>query len=476
MKNFKAKIYRINKGKGQVESYIATIRQAAFKSLKLLSSTEILIKDKENNIFPTKIVKQGKSYSFTIPRQIGKKYKIKTQYEFKIYKQGIDSSHEVRDRYINILNIIPTKTIRGFSIYKFDLDEQVLFWIYTKGCKPFSLPKFIPLNSEEFSLLELCGAFLCEGLKARRGNKHRERLSFSNAEISEIDWFIKCAEALLGVDRKIWKAQILFPNKDARTVQTLKSYWSQAGLDTQKISVVKNRKIGAKQGVCILNIQSAVLAEVFDYIFQHCKSLATSSPQYALQFFRGLSRGDISVIIRRESLIGINFSTESSENISIFIDVCKQFGVTTSKSYFTARKKGYWQINITGYGNMLKLARLNAITHRRRRVSFLKGLLKNKRSNIYKYLKAVDTGANTSSKAVEPLSLSIITTRALLAKYRREGYLKIKSIEPLHKAICNTLTKEGEDLLSFYSTIEKEIRISNYDTATDNYRAWTLDS
>jgi hypothetical protein len=451
---FIARLYNINKGKNAQSSYFATIKKAEAEKYNLKNSNAFILKIDQNQ-FPTKVrkLRTGSGsfqLGFTVPSNIGKNLTTKCNHRFIIVKENLKQlcSDKVTDG-INLFNIIPSKTIRNFPIITFEDKYNLLIWIYSKGNKLTSLPKEIKFNVEKYNLFELVGAFFCEGFKSRKPKRHRDRFSFSNADKAQIKWFLEAAEHLLKIRKEEWFAQVLYPNDDFSSVNHIKNYWSSVGLKRSKINVVKNEKTNAESGVCILNIYNSSLAESFYYIAAECQKLSLKSKTNAIQFFRGLSRGDLGVGNMKNHTI--TFSTESEENALFFVKLCKVISISTNKPLNDKRGvKGYWIISINHYNNFRKLVKYNCVTHHRRKKNLYKGIINSKKSNYFNYLIAVNNGYNTSRKLRNNLGIAESTSLAVLLKYFSLGYLSRKN----NGCYVYKLTKKGKDELKFYNKLK----------------------
>ncbi len=440
------KVHRIPKGTMSCDSYFAILE----KSNKDVTSSEAILVKYGKEIFPTVIRNYGSSRNlsgFTVPKRIGRGLENK-EIKFNLFRKNASTIKSGKRGYINLGKILPDKTIRNFPLYKFDLNRsQLLFWIYARGNKPIILPKYIsPENIP--SLLEIFGAFVCEGLKARKKNNHIDRLSFSNAEIEQIKWFIETIESVLKINKNEWKLQILFQG-DFNKFNVIKNYWSGIGVPKQNITIVKNSKISAKYGVCIANIYNSTLAEVFSSIMEYCNTISLNSQDYAIRVFRGFSRGDLGVSSRT-----VSFDSEKKEDVSLFKNICEKLDIETSSLRFNPCKKGWWTCYITGRKNFEKILRFDGIKHYNRRKKLIKILLRNKSFSSYKYLEAVANHANTTQKSSHLLKRSIITTRFFLSKLKKEGYLK-SSIQ--RNQNIYHLTAKGLHTFKFYNNLENEL-------------------
>jgi len=123
----------------------------------------------------------------------------------------------------------------------------------------------------------------------------------------------------LGINKKQWKAQILFfPTEAPLLSSKLKKFWSKAGLKTANIYAYENRTVKSENGVCILYINSTTLAEVFYKIYEYCRKLALKNAECAADFFRGVSRGDLGIHGARGRISSITFSTEQREDVQYY--------------------------------------------------------------------------------------------------------------------------------------------------------------
>jgi len=444
----KGRIYEQSKGRHSQSSYIVVAKKSSIEQFKLNDIQPAIIKIKDNT-FPA-VLKTKKDVRFTVPIHLANNIKTPQDICFGIVATPKEKNRVKKEGYVNLLDIIPRKTIRGHPLHKFELkNNKLLFWIYCAGNKPFELPYLLPIRKNNYSLMELFGAYFCEGFKSRKKGKHIDRFSFSNANKAQILWFVNAAESILSINKDLWKIQILFPKKDEKTIKELKSYWSDSGIPRKNIHVIKNTKISASYGVCILNIYNSTLAEVFYYIMDYCKKLALNSKKFAIETFRGLSRGDIGV-----SHNSISFSTESENNVLFFKKLCKNIGIKIGKTYYRAGKKGYWMVFITGRKNFIKLLKLNCITHEDRKNKLIKTVLENRKVYLYKYLDSVNSGFNTSRDAAKFLGLSQITTTMFLARLEKENYLKAKIDKNHYRQKVYSFTSRGKEELAFYESIK----------------------
>tara|TARA_Y100000310_G_scaffold111103_2_gene109507 strand:- start:2124 stop:3545 length:1422 start_codon:yes stop_codon:yes gene_type:complete len=454
--SFIAKVYRINKGPNAQNSYFATLKKKVYEELKIKEKDAILL-EIQNKSFPTVVRKLKTSKNrfmlgFTVPYKISNKLPLKTDINFKFLKKTIENKNipELPDN-INLLKIIPTRTIRNSPIYIFDLNDKILIWIYSGGNKPYILPKYIPINYDMYNLFEVGGFFFCEGFKARKIKKHRDRFSLSNSDKEQIDWFLNAVEKLLNIPKSKWKTQILFPT--LKENKNLIDFWSNLGLREDSIKVHRNETAKSQHGVCILNIFNSTLAETTYHLMQYITKQSLTSKKNALNFFRGLSRGDMGVSKTRTF---IDFSTESKENAFFFKKLCKILEIPIQTIYNDERGiKGYWKAHIAiSHDTLLKLIKLNAITHSQRKHSLYKMTMNHKKLILYLYLNSINCGSNTSKSSAKFLNLSQITTRLYLQKLSQQGYFTRLYKD---KHYIYSLTDKGTQTLKFYNEIEKQV-------------------
>ncbi len=456
MARFIAKVYRINKGAYSQNSYFATIKKEEVEILNIAEKDAILAGIQEK-IFPAVVRKLNTSKNrfmlgFTIPNKIANGLPLKTNINLKfIMKAAKNKDLAQAFGKINLLRVIPQETIRALPVYIFDIGDNIIVWICSKGNKLFFLPKNIPINNGKYSLFEFGGAFFCEGFKARKINRHIDRLSFSNADREQIEWFLNAAKELLNIQKSEWKAQILFPNLEEN--KNLIKFWSKLGLHESHIEIYRNKSVKSLHGVCILNIYNSTLAEVVYHLMQHLIKKSLQSKENALNFFRGLSRGDLGVSPKGNS---IEFSTENKENVLFFRELCKILEIPIQGIYNDKRGvKGYWKANMAvSHETFVKLIKLDAIHHSQRKYSLYNITMNHKKLVLYLYLKAISCGSNTSKSSARILNLSEITTRFYLKEFTEFGYL-IRSSEGRH--YIYSLADKGMQALKFYNQIENQI-------------------
>jgi hypothetical protein len=450
--NLTARLYKVNKGKNVQHAHFATMRRDEVNKFKIKEGDALIFEINEYS-FPTMIRKlktrrRDFMLGFTVPHKIGEKLKPKKDYNFTFIKRGEPQRiYSEEKNSVNLPSLIPHKSIRGNNIFLFDDGNQFLVWIYSKGNKIARLPKKIPLTESKYDLLELAGVFFCEGFKSRKPTKHRDRFSFSNAEKSEIVWFLSAVESLLHIRKSEWNAQILYPVKGSSTIQR---YWSSIGISEQKISVIYNPKTNMKSGVCILNIYNSSLAESLYYIFKKCRELALQSKKYAMSFFRGLSRGDMGI---GENFKGtITFTTESKENALFVMKLCSVMGVKTTGPFIDKRGqgKGCWNIYIHRYENFEMLIKNNCIVHKKRKKNMYHYFINARGSTSFQYLHAISKGHNTYRKLLDHMDIGDSTAGTALLRYLQEGYLTRTRGQSCYEY---QLSEKGKEVLNFYQRL-----------------------
>lgn len=450
----------MNKGKFSQKAYFATIKQKEAGKARLQEGDAVLL-DYNHILFPT-VIRKLKStpkrfmLGFNVPFQIGTQFSSKNNYFLKFVGKSIEriTFSENKDT-INLTNLLPLKTIREFPIFLFNYGIYTLIWIYSKGNKIAKLPTEILLTSGGFDLLELAGAFFCEGLKARKFNRHRDRLSFSNADPAQIKWFIEASEMLLKIPKGKWSSQILYPSDNEQSKDKVLACWSAIGISKEKMTLVKNIKINNLTGVCILNIYNSSLAEAFYHLMEECQKRALASKDNAILFFRGISRGDLGV--DKTDGQSVSFSTDSQENALFFTKVCNVMGIKTHRPKKDCRgHNGSWYVGITHFNNLEKLVRYNCITHQRRKEKLLRKFLITGKNHHIIYLRAINNGANTRLKLIQYLGIADSTAGAALPKYTLRGYLLRKYNSNRKLPYTYELSKKGLETLEFYNKIKKE--------------------
>ena len=135
----------MTKGRDSQPAYFATIKKDEATKLQIKEKDALLL-EILNKIFPTVIRKHGSSkgrqmLGFTVPCKIGKELSLKTDINFKFLKKNFIHKKELSKvkGNLNLQDIIPSKTIRDYSFYLFDLEKNFMIWIYSGGVKPYIL-------------------------------------------------------------------------------------------------------------------------------------------------------------------------------------------------------------------------------------------------------------------------------------------------------------------------------------------------
>ncbi|GEM_PF-2633903 len=421
-------LLKIGKGTGRTYSYKCFMnRKTAAESG--LEEGDALLLEFNDIVFPTVFhkhkTKTSFTYAFTVPRNVGDIIgKKETRFELtKIARRTrkILMPNQQIDLLVNIKN----KTKQGQPIYIFDLGEKIYIWIYSRGSKGFALNRFIPLESKpDFDFFELMGAFHCEGKKSRKqGKRNLDSMIFGNGDPEQILWFADSLEKF-GFSRKDFGVQIL--HNAAQDKASLRTFWLSYGFSEDKLKFYENKTVKSERGICLLAITGTVIGELFYELLEIAKRLAPKNRQYALRFFRGLSRGDIGISRRKNSMGNISYTTENGENALLFRKICNRIGVKCGKEFFIPGVKGFWNVIIFGYENYKKLLMDNAITHAKRKRKLLKLFFGMKNNRSDEYLAAVRDGNRTSGQIADALGISIVSSRAFLQKLRGGKYLKKK--------------------------------------------------
>ncbi len=447
----KVKVLEVQKGARSLSSFKIILKRNEVKRLKIEENDGLLFKI-GNLLFATVLKKQKNSkgsfsYVCTVPRSIAKS--MGNYLTLKLLAIDTPNSRKIKQTKYRIPISQFSESYTTHPIYVFDLEDKAIVWIYSRGCKPFVLPTEILVKNDRYSLFEVCGAFFCDGLRARKVGHNLDRLSFANADPQQIQWFVKAVNSLFHTNKKQWVCQILSSDDSSTNIEFLKQFWSKKGFEIKKILVHKNNSVKAPYGVCMASIIGVSFAEIFYQIYEKCKILAVRNRDSALEFFRGVSRGDIGVSNRGGKIHSITFSTEDKKDVEYFKKICTKIRLHTSKPYFSS---GCWNAYISGYDNFTKIIKLGGITHAQRKLKLVGGFLRSRKSHLPNYLNAIPRGANTSAKLAKFLNVSQITTRNFLHKYHREGYLK-RAYYGKNNSITYTLTKRGEKKLREHKKI-----------------------
>ncbi len=457
---FLARLYLINKGKNVQNAYFSTIKKREIEKLDINADEAFLLEIKDK-MFPTKIRKlktgQGRfMLGFTVPYEIGSLLSPKTDHNFILLSKNTKKEDNSIMRYnvIDLKQLLPTHTITDKPLFLFDYKGFLFVWIYSKGNKLIKVPKEISIIRNGFSIFEVVGAFFCEGLKARKLGKHRDRFSFSNADKEQIEWFVSACEVLLGIKRSAWSVQILYPKNDQKNVKKVKNYWLNVGFLPEKLEIYQNEKTNDFCGVCIINIYNSSLAETFYYLAKYCQERALESEVFAEDFFRGLSRGDLGVSSSKTDVI--SFTTESLQNMKYFKSLCEVLGISINKYFHDNRGggEGCWNVYITHRKNIRKIVELGLITHSKRKIRLYRNFLKARKSRYFEYLYAVSNGDNTVKKAADELMVARITSTQGFLKLLRQGFLYRRRESYYY---VYSLSEKGKEALEFYDSVRASV-------------------
>ncbi len=447
-------LLRISKGKGKSHSYKCFISRDTAEKLKLKEKDGLLL-NTGNLTFPTVFHKhktaKSFTYAFTVPRNIGDMQKTKVlRFEItRVAKRERIVSKPKKG--IDLLRNIANKTMQGQPFYLFDLGEKTYAWVFSRGSKGFLLNRFIPFKLDKnFDFFEVMGAFHCEGKKARKtGKRNLDSITFSNGDPAQILWFAKSLEGF-GFTKNEFRLQILHNEK--QKVDVLRRYWG-LNFPKERIRFYLNNTVKSEKGICILSVIGTTAGELFYELLKIAERMAATKDDYAVSFFRGLSRGDLGVSRSGGLIGGVNFTSEKREGTELFKRVCEKIGVSTGGEYFQKGIKGFWTVQVFGIENYRMLLKKRAIAHSKRKEKLVNLFLKMKGNRFCEYLKAVNGGAMTSRQVSKACSVSIISSRAFLQKLRENKYLKGKL---RNNTLVHTLTEKGDRELAVYTSIEKQ--------------------
>lgn len=454
------KIYEVNKGKNNQNAYICTIKKNEIKRLKLNTHKAFLLKV-NNKIFASKMKKLGSKkhfiYYLSVPFILGKKFKNKSQIQIKILSKNLNNNKRtIKNGKIILNNILPKKTLRNFEIFKFKYKNKLWVWIHSRGCKLFSLPLQIPIENKKYNIFDLIGAFLCEGGKARKKTKHRDKLSFSNAEKTEITWFVKCCKNLLKINRNKWTVQIYINSK--QNENKIKKYWQRL-FKENNFYIYINETIKSDWGVCNIQIYNSSLAEVFDYLYIFTKKNVLKNENNAKNFIRGCSRGDLGVIIQKNNKIPkISFTGEKIIDVKLFKQACEKIGIKTT---IVKKDKGKncYSVWINNSKNVREILKKGLIVHPKRRKRASDHIITSKFFSKIKYLLAVKEGFDTSNTCGIFTKRSIITNRYFLAKLAQQGLLSYKTEKERPFKKIYTITNKGKNKIKEFLEIKNYVNI-----------------
>lgn len=448
-------------------SYLCVVPVSIAKQLNLSDKEGLLLKTSDSKIFPTllniKLRKPRKSsyiYYFTLPKTLVTDGIKDIKFEI-IGREKVENSPEKpavqNSQFLDLKKILPRKTRKSHPIYKFELNNGLLIWIYNRShTRYFIFPRFIPLERNSASFLELMGFLLSEGAKYRKdGGYSLDNLSFSNVEFEEIKWALDSFEKLFDIPKNIWKAKILYKNPKGKEAY-LKAYWSKTGIPVDNLVVYHHKKSSAEFGAAEPYINSIVLGEVIFELIDSARELSLKTKENAINFLRGLSRGDMECSFVKRIQVG--FSQKDKNDLLLFCALCKKLGIVTGKPYCDV-KKMVWDVKISGFENFKRIAELGLIPHSKRKYRLLEGLLNSLHSTKYKYLNTIHKGENTSKKLAKILNISEIGTRWYLSNLTRMGLLTRTRWYNKFNPRIYKLTAKGKEELKFYNAIKKELEV-----------------
>ncbi len=243
-------------------------------------------KDKEAS-FITFLSKDKRIY---IPIKIRETLKIKDEVnivKIKIIENKKRRKFLLKNNLMDLISVIPEKTLSGYDIVVIEKDDSYLCWYCTQG-----RPKELLIKKEIPGVfLRFLGYYQAEGGKPKLTKRRGRTLSFSNTKFEIIKDFFKLSENLL--DKNLWNATINYNKKiERKDIEDLILKLKELGIQKDKIKIHPREKI--KNYSIILWISNSILAETIDNLNNKSRDLILKTKNKALfeNYFRGVIAGD----------------------------------------------------------------------------------------------------------------------------------------------------------------------------------------
>jgi hypothetical protein len=339
-----------------------------------IKNNNILILFKINNHEIIRI--PNKDFHLTIPKKIISKDIIELEilsifnHEKTKQREPID----IRGKEINLISLIPQKTIFGNDIHVLEEKEYITVWYSIGGgAKPIKIKK----NFNYEKLAELIGFYFGDGNTSQNIRSFR----LNNCESSVLDYSLNVLEEL-GISRDKIKVQIIYSSNNIlsqKIKNRCKNYWSEE-LRINKNQIIsvnrsRNKRESLKHGSARILIDNSVLVEIFLHgiLKEFIRIIETPKNKKETEilkgFLIGLAAAEGGIDLRKGislSRIHLSFDPHSKE-VELYKKILENLGISYGKEHGNG-------LPITGIENFKILKEMDIFKmHKKRKEKFIFG-------------------------------------------------------------------------------------------------------
>jgi hypothetical protein len=345
----------------------------------------------------------------------------------------------IKNDKMEILSMIPKRTLSGYEIIVTDKNEKYLCWFCSQGRpKEITIAKEAPLEISRF-----LGYYQAEGGKPKLRKRRGRTLSFTNTKLEIIEDFLKLSESI--IDKNLWSLAIRYnPSISKEGVDKILEKMKCLGVCKEKIKMNPAERLRTYS--LVLWISNSILSETVNNMNEKMKKILAEEGNEELfkNYFRGVFAGDGTFFSYRDkkgSLHSWSSIFEAKKNsINSFEKILKKWGLDgrikkcKNKNLYVLRIINNWE-------KLLKLVQYDIFRQAPRHKEKLFWTIKNhKKYRALKYL--IKLNKEFNQRDIKELSNKDSSYAAHWTQDREEEGI-IKRVEKQKEERLWGLTEKG---------------------------------
>ncbi|MBI5061156.1 MAG: hypothetical protein HZB67_02480 [Candidatus Aenigmarchaeota archaeon] len=246
---------------------------------------EFSIKQEGNEIsFISKLNKDGR---IVIPKTFDEMNSGVSKVSFHEVKNSLRPKVMLNRNKIDMLSLIPKKTLSGFEILALTKGDEIFSWYFASKGRP---KEIIIKRYVEPKIFRFLGYYRAEGGKPRICKRRGREFSFTNKSLDLISDFIELFSVI--ADEKMIKATIRYNPASHEKINGIKRRLVKMGLNEESITSGKADRI--QDFTVKLYITNSLLSEIINTAENNLRKYISTSKDSDLivEYLRGVIAGD----------------------------------------------------------------------------------------------------------------------------------------------------------------------------------------
>ncbi len=246
---------------------------------------EFTIRHGKNKIrFISKLNKDGR---LVIPKIFPIKNINSVRINFNLIKNSVRPKLLLKESKIDILALIPKKTLSDFEILAVPKNNNIFVWYFASKGRPNSIviKRFLDSN-----FCRLLGYYRAEGGKTRMSKRRGREFSFTNKSLFVISDFVSVFKDFS--DKDLLKVSVRYNPSKSGNIFRIKKGLTKIGLNPSSIKFSK--AVNVKDFTVRLYITNSLLSEIINNseVILRKYIVVSENEGFCIEYLRGVIEGD----------------------------------------------------------------------------------------------------------------------------------------------------------------------------------------